>query len=1044
MAGSGVESGRGGLGEDAQIRTFLIADVRGYTVFTQERGDEDAAKLAGKFAVLAREAVEARGGVLLELRGDEALCVFSSTRQAIRAAVDLQQRFVEETIAEPSLPLTVGIGLDAGEAVPVEGGYRGGALNLAARLCGQARAGEILVTREVTHLARRVDGVRYEDRGSLSLKGLDEPVDVVRVISEELDTVDALGPYAPQRPAPPPPARSARTRVALIVGLVLLVAAAVVAIPALRRNATVGVGSNAVVRLGASDDAPSLATALNQRPGAAAAGFGSLWVTEPDRSSVVRIDLDDGTVRQTVTVGDSPGGIATGEGSVWVTNGGDGTVSRINPETNAVTQTISVGNGPGGVAVGDGAVWVANAIDDTLARMDIGDGHLRTVAVDARPSGVAFTPQGVWVSSSAGATLARVDPRSMAVELTANVGSGPTAVLVADDSVWVTNHTDGTVSRVDLQSGSVIATVPVGEGPNALAATSGSIWVADEFDGTVSALSTSGNAVERTVSLGADLASITAEGDSLWLSVGVSASTHRGGTLRVASSDPLDTLDPAVAYDIRAWGLLAVTNDGLMGFKKTGGAEGATVVPDLAAALPEVSDDGLTYRFEVRPGIRYSTGAPVQPQDFRTAMERAASLSPDAAAIYGAIGGMAGCARTPATCDLSHDIVVDDGSVTFHLTHPDPGLPIKLALPFAAAVPSSVPSHDQRWKPVPATGPYMIERADGSGLTLVRNPAFQEWSPAAQPDGFVDRIEWTFGMDQGTAATKLASGEIDWPADGASPDVIDQLRAAHPAQVVSSPAASTIYIGFDLTSPPFDDPLVRQALNFAVDRAHIVDLLGGAASNRATCQILPPNFQGYVPYCPYTVEPGAGTWSAPDMARAIALIARSSSAGAKVEVWGTDLPFLPGSLTVPKYVVEVLDQLGFDARFHEVKDVNRYFSLIGAPAAHGIQAFVSGWIADYPGAGGFIDVQFRCGAPANASGMCDGAIDRQIQDAELLQTTDPNAADLAWSRVDHALVDQAVWLPLGNPLDTDVFSARVQNVQIHFEWRLLLSRLWVT
>ena len=131
----------GDAGGQTQIRTFLIADVRGYTLFTQERGDEVAAKLAAKFADITREIVEARGGTLLELRGDEALCVFGSTREAIRAAVDLQQRFVEETLEQPELPLTVGIGLDAGEAVPVQGGYRGAALNLAARLCGQARAG---------------------------------------------------------------------------------------------------------------------------------------------------------------------------------------------------------------------------------------------------------------------------------------------------------------------------------------------------------------------------------------------------------------------------------------------------------------------------------------------------------------------------------------------------------------------------------------------------------------------------------------------------------------------------------------------------------------------------------------------------------------------------------------------------------------------------------------------------------------------------------------------------------------------------------------
>jgi class 3 adenylate cyclase len=113
-------------GEPAGIRTFLIADVRGYTLFTQERGDEAAAKLAARFAEIAREAVEEHGGSVIELRGDEALAVLTSARQAILAAARAQDRFLEETLADPTLPLPVGIGLDAGEAVPVEGGYRGG------------------------------------------------------------------------------------------------------------------------------------------------------------------------------------------------------------------------------------------------------------------------------------------------------------------------------------------------------------------------------------------------------------------------------------------------------------------------------------------------------------------------------------------------------------------------------------------------------------------------------------------------------------------------------------------------------------------------------------------------------------------------------------------------------------------------------------------------------------------------------------------------------------------------------------------------------
>src|SRR6266496_2246944 len=91
--------------ETSTILTFLIADIRGYTTFTQTFGDEAAARLATKFAELTRQVVEARGGSVVELRGDEALVVFTSARQAIRAAVDLQARFVEQTVSDPSLPM---------------------------------------------------------------------------------------------------------------------------------------------------------------------------------------------------------------------------------------------------------------------------------------------------------------------------------------------------------------------------------------------------------------------------------------------------------------------------------------------------------------------------------------------------------------------------------------------------------------------------------------------------------------------------------------------------------------------------------------------------------------------------------------------------------------------------------------------------------------------------------------------------------------------------------------------------------------------------
>jgi WD40 repeat protein/class 3 adenylate cyclase len=179
------ESGRSTL-----VLSFLIADVRGYTRFTAERGDAAAALLAKRFADLAREAVEARGGRVIELRGDEALAVFESPSQAVRAAVEFQATCAEESEADPAFPLPVGIGIDSGEAVPVEDGYRGVALNTAARLCSNAGAGQVLVTRTIVGSIEAADaGVTFMERGPASFKGFEQAVDVIEAVATQAPAV---------------------------------------------------------------------------------------------------------------------------------------------------------------------------------------------------------------------------------------------------------------------------------------------------------------------------------------------------------------------------------------------------------------------------------------------------------------------------------------------------------------------------------------------------------------------------------------------------------------------------------------------------------------------------------------------------------------------------------------------------------------------------------------------------------------------------------------------------------------------------------------
>jgi len=166
-------------------RAFLIADVRGYTRFTREHGDAEAARLAKRFADLARDAVEARSGRVIELRGDEALAVFESCSQAVRAATELVAVCAEEAAADPTLPLLVGVGVDVGEAVPVEDGFRGAALNTAARLCSRAAAGQVLVSVNVAQRAGEIEGVGFVAAGKAELKGFEEPVDLIEVLAQE-------------------------------------------------------------------------------------------------------------------------------------------------------------------------------------------------------------------------------------------------------------------------------------------------------------------------------------------------------------------------------------------------------------------------------------------------------------------------------------------------------------------------------------------------------------------------------------------------------------------------------------------------------------------------------------------------------------------------------------------------------------------------------------------------------------------------------------------------------------------------------------------
>jgi peptide/nickel transport system substrate-binding protein len=1048
---------RGGdvpAGIGAEIRTFLIADVRGYTLFTQQRGDEAAAKLAAKFARVAREVVDARGGEVIELRGDEALAVFVSARQAVRAAVDLQERFVDETIADADLPMPVGIGLDAGEAVPVEGGYRGGALNLAARLCGQAGPGEVLASRGVTHLARKVEGVRYLDRGSLALKNLPEPVEVVRVLPEGDDPAIRLRSSLPQPAAPP---RNRRRMASLVaVGVVLALLAVALPFALGGDEAAPAIRAGAVALLDPSSAQLRGQTAVGDQPRDVATGLGSLWVTDQQGDAVVRIDPASFQVQERIAVGASPTGVVVAAGFVWVANTDERTVSVVDPDVHRVVQTVVVGGGPAGLAAADGRIWVTNSVDASVSEIDPATGDvLGTYRVGERPSAVVADATGAWVANLRSNTVSRVVPGTGETQVVP-VGRGPSALALDARSVWVANGEDGTISRIDADSLGVISTVPVGASPSALEIARGSVWVANTGDGTLSRIDAGTAAVEETIDVGSQPRALAADGRGLWVAAQAPPAVHRGGTLRVVSDIGAATLDPTVPDLVGSTAVL-FTNDGLVTTRRAAGAAGRIVVPDLAVSMPTPTDQGRTYTFQLRDDVRFSDGRLLTPQDVVATFERAL-VAPDSYApvLFPPILGAESCTPdAPDACDLSEGIVTGDRSVTFHLAEPSPDFLTILGTPFFSIVPADSPVQIGL-DPVPATGPYMVTEVgkDGS-LVLERNPEFREWSADAQPAGFVDRIEIVAGIDPDRQVDMVQAGEADVMLSFPPIERIDELLTRFADQVTTFRLERVVAVFLDTTSAPFDDVDARQAFALALDRQTLADLdaeLALLAPGPPTCQLVPPDLPGYAPFCPFTRggDDGTGVWQGPDLAEARRLVERSGTVGEKVELR------LPAYLADQADVIAAaLEDVGYRVDI-EIPDIDRftyYGDIFGGDVPN---VGILGWGSDYSSPAQFLAPLLACRSPEgrpevtgtgelslNLSGFCDPAIDRRMGHALDLRATDPYASVEAFRALDRELTELAPIVPFSNGTGIVFVSSRVGNVQVNPKAGALLSQMWV-
>lgn len=526
------------------------------------------------------------------------------------------------------------------------------------------------------------------------------------------------------------------------------------------------------------------------------------------------------------------------------------------------------------------------------------------------------------------------------------------------------------------------------------------------------------------------------------------AADHTGGTLKLIAASAAGTIDPAINYTNQYWPIFFVTNDGLVSFKKVAGENSNSVVPDLATAMPQPQDGGKTYVFTLRKGVKFSTGKEVTPDDVVATFQRLFKVSnPNAGSWYNVIVGADACLKTPATCTLAGGVIADDkaNTVTFHLTQPDSEFFFKLATPFGDILPADTAAKDLGTTPAPATGPYMITSYDPQkGMVLKRNPYFKQWSEDAQPAGYVNEIDYTFGAKPEDEVTAIENGEQDWMFDSPPSDRLPEMASKYPSQIHINPLFAIFYLPMNTNIAPFNNKDARLAVNYAINRKSAVNIYGGPRLAVPNCQVLPPGFPGYKAYCPYTKNPGS-KWTAPDMAKAKALMQKSGQIGQAVTVIADDQNVDPALGT---YVVSVLNQLGFKATL-KVISANIQFTYI-QNTKNNVQISLSQWYQDYPAASDFINVLLGCAsfhpgsdASINIAGYCDKTLDGDIQKNLITAVTDQKAANAEWAKLDAAYTDQAPWATLFTPKELDFVSTRLKNFTFSDQFHLVYSRVWV-
>jgi oligopeptide transport system substrate-binding protein len=499
------------------------------------------------------------------------------------------------------------------------------------------------------------------------------------------------------------------------------------------------------------------------------------------------------------------------------------------------------------------------------------------------------------------------------------------------------------------------------------------------------------------------------------------APPRAGGTLRLAAAEDVHTLDPAVGYDTGSWAFEQMLFNMLVNYD-----DGTTIVPELARAWT-VDPDGRHVRFTLRTDVHFSSGKAFSADDVRYSLERVltASLHSPGVEFFAGIEGAEDYTAGHAPHVRGIATPAPD-RVEFTLTAVDPLFLHKLAMPFAGVVDREAVERvgDLGFRRAPVgTGPFVLaEWVEGRRMRLERNPHyFRTGLP------YLDAVEVTVGLSDQLGWFKYQSGEIDIAGVPSAEFARVTADTRYRPLLLERTTLRTQYLGLNCEVPPFDRVEVRQAVNAAIDKERLLQLIDGRGVVART--ILPPDMPGADPSTPgYPRDPAA--------ARA-RLAEAGLGAGVDTTLWAARDE---GSMRLAQSIQQDLKAIGIRLALKPV-DFPALIEAVRHPKM--VPVFLLGWEADFPDPSNFLIVLLhsRSRGTNNNAFYASPAVDAVLDEAEPV-------LDLArrfrlFHEAEVMIMRDAPWVPLFHPVGFAVRHPRVRNYQLHPLRPSRVEQVWV-